>query len=166
MAIKISVINFKGGVGKTTLAFHLATYLAREDLENKKVLVVDVDHQSSFSIVILGEKLWEKCVKAQNTSNRVFEYFCNPDVMAGDEIILRNQYAHVLVYRDLISILCLRSLSSMTPRLTLRRQRSVEHQDRRTKRTLLLGDSIGANKNYDYIIFDCPPATKLVSKML
>ena len=29
MAKRISVINFKGGVGKTTLAFHLATGLAR-----------------------------------------------------------------------------------------------------------------------------------------
>jgi len=57
MAIKIAVINFKGGVGKTTLAFHLATYLARADFENKRVLVVDVDHQSSLSIVVLGEKL-------------------------------------------------------------------------------------------------------------
>ena len=29
VAKRISVINFKGGVGKTTLSFHLATGLAR-----------------------------------------------------------------------------------------------------------------------------------------
>src|SRR6267378_6521642 len=91
MAIKISVINFKGGVGKTTLAFHLATYLARSDFENKRVLIVDVDHQSSISIVILGERLWENCVKEGKTSNRIFESFCNPDVSKpGNEIIFKN----------------------------------------------------------------------------
>jgi chromosome partitioning protein len=37
---KVSIINFKGGVGKTTLSFHLATHLAREH----RVLLIDVDH--------------------------------------------------------------------------------------------------------------------------
>ncbi|MGO8789217.1 MAG: ParA family protein [Terriglobia bacterium] len=47
---KASVINFKGGVGKTTLSLHLALFLARE----QRVLLIDVDHQSSLSIVLLG----------------------------------------------------------------------------------------------------------------
>ena len=44
MAKRISIINFKGGVGKTTLAFHLGTGLARL---NTRVLLIDMDHQSS-----------------------------------------------------------------------------------------------------------------------
>jgi chromosome partitioning protein len=47
MAKRISVINFKGGVGKTMLVYQFAGYLFRKD---KKVLLVDVDHQSSLSI--------------------------------------------------------------------------------------------------------------------
>jgi chromosome partitioning protein len=84
---KTSIINFKGGVGKTTLALHLATYLATDH----KVLLVDVDHQSSLSIVILGSALWEKQVKAQKTVNRVFESFCNRKIpMPKGEIIVPN----------------------------------------------------------------------------
>ena len=45
MARRISIINFKGGVGKTTLAFHLAAGLVRFH-SPAKVLVVDMDHQT------------------------------------------------------------------------------------------------------------------------
>src|SRR5438552_19059250 len=84
---KVSIINFKGGVGKTTLSFHLAAYLAQKH----RVLLIDVDHQSSLSIVVLGAKLWEKCVKHQNTVDRVFASFCNRKIaMPGTEIVIKN----------------------------------------------------------------------------
>ena len=87
MSKKVSVINFKGGVGKTTLAFHLAAHLAQKHT----VLVIDVDHQSSLSIVMLGGELWEKAASNRKTSNTIFESFCNRKVaMPGDEIINKN----------------------------------------------------------------------------
>jgi len=65
----------------------LAAFLAREH----RVLLIDVDHQSSLSIVVLGSALWEKCVKTQNTVNRVFESFCNRKVaMPKAEIVIKN----------------------------------------------------------------------------
>src|SRR3954471_24540975 len=83
----VSVINFKGGVGKTTLSYHLAAFLA----QNHRVLLIDVDHQSSLSIVVLGPTLWDKCVKAQRTINRVFESFCNRKIpMPNDDIVIKN----------------------------------------------------------------------------
>jgi chromosome partitioning protein len=86
---KVSVINFKGGVGKTTLSLHLAARLA----VNHRVLVVDVDHQSSLSIVVLGDRLWQKCVKEQRTVNRIFESFCNRRTpMPKQDIIIKNAF--------------------------------------------------------------------------
>ncbi len=53
MAKRISIINFKGGVGKTTIALHLAAGLVRYH-NNQRVLLIDVDHQSSLSAIMLG----------------------------------------------------------------------------------------------------------------
>ena len=42
----ISIYNFKGGTGKTSLAFILGNYLA---MNGKKVLLIDSDPQSSLT---------------------------------------------------------------------------------------------------------------------
>jgi len=88
MAKRVSIINFKGGVGKTTLAFHLATGLAK--YHQARVLLVDVDHQSSLSIVCLGAARWDKEVSAGNTVDRVFQHVTVPGTgMPGDEIVIK-----------------------------------------------------------------------------
>jgi cellulose biosynthesis protein BcsQ len=53
----ISVFNNKGGVGKTTLTFHLAHALAEL---GKKTLVVDLDPQCNLTIFALNEEtIWK-----------------------------------------------------------------------------------------------------------
>lgn len=42
----VSVVNFKGGSGKTTTAAHLAQYLA---LTGHRVLAIDLDPQASLT---------------------------------------------------------------------------------------------------------------------
>ena len=49
----VSVLNLKGGVGKTTVTALLARYAAEKNL---KVLVVDLDPQANLSQVLMGEK--------------------------------------------------------------------------------------------------------------
>lgn len=41
-----SFVSSKGGVGKTSILYNFATYLAHR---NNKVLVIDKDHQCSIS---------------------------------------------------------------------------------------------------------------------
>ncbi|MCB1156558.1 MAG: AAA family ATPase [Leptospiraceae bacterium] len=63
-ATTICLMNFKGGVGKTTLTVNLAAGLAnetREDGEPYKVLLIDADPQSNASVYTLGE-YWRKTI--------------------------------------------------------------------------------------------------------
>jgi chromosome partitioning protein len=51
-AAVIGVFNYKGGVGKTTSVVHIASILARK--HNRRVLVVDLDHQANATLYYLG----------------------------------------------------------------------------------------------------------------
>jgi Flp pilus assembly CpaE family ATPase len=66
----ISLLNLKGGVGKTTLTANLAGYLS-EHLE-KRVLVIDLDHQRSLSQLLLSPKERELAADAGHTIQRFF----------------------------------------------------------------------------------------------
>ena len=50
--VVVSVINLKGGVGKTTVAALLARHIARENLN---VLAVDLDPQANLSQALMNE---------------------------------------------------------------------------------------------------------------
>jgi chromosome partitioning protein len=52
-AVVISVLNLKGGVGKTTITANLAATLATADAP---VLVIDLDYQRSLSMLLVGDK--------------------------------------------------------------------------------------------------------------
>ncbi|MCX7998166.1 MAG: AAA family ATPase [Leptospiraceae bacterium] len=62
-ACGICVLNFKGGVGKTTLSVNFASGLANTYSKklgrNFRVLVIDADPQSNASVFMLGE-YWKK----------------------------------------------------------------------------------------------------------
>ena len=53
MAKKVSVINMKGGVGKSTLAVNLAWHFAAMSNWKKNVLLVDLDPQFNASQYLL-----------------------------------------------------------------------------------------------------------------
>jgi len=57
-ARRISFVNFKGGVGKTSLAVNIAAHLAC--IRGKRTLLVDMDPQSNSSQWLLRSALWKK----------------------------------------------------------------------------------------------------------
>ena len=165
MAKRISIINFKGGVGKTTLAFHLGTGLAC--VSQSKVLLIDVDHQSSLSILCLRANRWQTAIDQGQTVDRVFRSFVSSQhAFPGDEIIIESPMSRVdrdYNSMDIVSASLL--LDDTEIELTATHQGNAI-QSEWNKRTLLCRwvEEAGIDDKYDYIIFDCPPATKIVSQ--
>lgn len=161
MTKRVSIINFKGGVGKTTVALHLAAGLAR--YHDSRVLLVDVDHQSSLSLVCLTEEQWRQASNDGKTINSVFLHFTQRGVpLPGNEIIFNsplNGYSNLDLVPSELQLdeteLDLSGSGLGNP--------IVSEWDKR----MLIAKWIQENnidEDYDYIIFDCPPATKIVTQ--
>ncbi len=71
MAIVISTINLKGGVGKTQMTVALAEFLALEF--NKKTLLIDLDPQTNATVALMDEREWLKKDKNGETLLQLFK---------------------------------------------------------------------------------------------
>ncbi len=163
MAKRVSIINFKGGVGKTTLAFNLAAGLAR--YHAARVLVIDMDHQSSLSIVCLGSDGWHEVADADETVTGVFRNFLGSD-LPDAEIVHGASFGEHDSYGELVEIVpASLDLDDIEIELTSSHQGNAI-QSEWNKRTLMCRwlEETELDDDYDYIIFDCAPATKIVSQ--
>ena len=76
MAVVVSLINMKGGVGKTTVASQLAHAAAADGL---RVLAVDLDPQSNLSHSILGPEQYVRHIRANRpTVVQILEDYIPP----------------------------------------------------------------------------------------
>ena len=134
MAKKIAISNQKGGVGKTTTAVNLSSCLA---VLEKKVLLIDLDPQSNAT-----SSLGLENDKIENGIYQLFEELCSPSdsIVNTNIIILDIIPSHI----DLVGI-------------------EIESIDL-IDREYILTNAIGKiEKEYDYIIIDCPPSLGLLT---
>ncbi|NLG84707.1 MAG: AAA family ATPase [Firmicutes bacterium] len=70
MAVFVSTINLKGGVGKTQMTVALAEFLALE--HHKKVLVIDLDAQTNATVSLIAEEAWLEKDRRKETLAQLF----------------------------------------------------------------------------------------------
>jgi chromosome partitioning protein len=68
----VSVINYKGGVGKTTLTANIGADLAAR---GRRILLVDLDPQASLTFSFFRVEQWEEHLAPQRTMLQWFESF-------------------------------------------------------------------------------------------
>lgn len=154
MAVTVSLINMKGGVGKTTLAFNLAWYAAWK--ANLRVLTVDLDPQSNLSQYFMGaEKYVEYLQDDKATVVEVFEQFSSPKAGSGSPTPLNpdNVIHHLHAWDD-------NSLLDLVP---ARLELAWTLKNPTEKAHLLPQFLSKVSENYDLILIDCPPTESILT---
>ena len=129
-----TIVNQKGGVGKTTTAINLSTYLGHY---NQNVLVVDLDSQANATSCLGVDK--------QTIKSGIYEVLIGAAAIGPQ--ILRNPHYKI-------------SLLPSSPALAGAEVELIDLYGRESR----LKDSLALISNrYQYIIIDCPPSLSLLT---
>ena len=137
----ISVINQKGGVGKTTTVINLAAGLVQQ---NKKVLVIDLDPQGNATTGLGLSNL-------DNSSETIYGVLNGTKNIT--QIIKKTQFKNLELISSNVD------LSGLEVETAGDSKRAFILKD---QLTAYLKDSGG---KYEYILIDCPPSLSLLTVM-
>lgn len=153
-ARRISFVNSKGGVGKTSVAVNVAACLAY-DL-NKRVLVVDCDAQCNASIWLMGMGPF---IAGCTPDNTLYGLLKNQGTFIGQVIrnaVVCDRDGQVLI-RNLDLLPSFFELMNIEDEFSPSGGMDAMYGNFHTQ-------IIGMSQAYDYIIFDCPPNVYRASK--
>lgn len=154
MAKKVSLINMKGGVGKSTLTVNLAWHFAAYQHWLRKVLVVDLDPQFNASQYLLGVSQYEEILKKGNpTVWEIFEQ--NTRIPKGKSIPLN---AHDPVH-NVVSIRGGGKIDLIPSRLDLAFSLKNPAQKERQLSKIIFK----IEDEYDLILIDCAPTESILT---
>ncbi len=146
MARKISLVNYKGGVGKTSIAVNLCAALAAR---GRRVLLVDLDAQSNASIWLMRLDRWN--VLNGNRSRSLFATFFHGGPSIGDCVVEN-------VVQDGDGRPLLPGLDLVPTTFNLM---DLEHEWKPDPHNpyweAFHNQVVALEDRYDYIFFDCPP---------
>jgi len=149
MAKIVTVINFKGGVGKTTVAIEISASLAR--FYGKRTLLVDLDPQASATFYVMEQDQWMQWKSTRGSTYDLFEqhYGSFPIREAIVQEVLKGK-APVFGF----------DLLPSNPDLVDVDLRLADFMGYTVLQRYF--DEIGGE--YDYIVCDCPPNFNPITK--
>ena len=129
-----TLVNQKGGVGKTTTAINLGAYLAKL---GQRVLVVDLDPQANATSSLGVDK--------RAVQGSTYEALLNGDVPASS-----------ILYNERLELSLLPSSPSLAGA-------EIELVDEDQREFRLRNALKTVDKKYDYVLIDCPPSLGILT---
>ncbi|MFM5459605.1 ParA family protein [Aeromonas veronii] len=167
----VSVINYKGGVGKTTVTSNIAGELARR---GKKVLILDMDAQASLTFSFISPDAWNQHLKDTMTIKNYFDNISqgNPPINLNNLIVApqavnsyisnygSNGCIHLISsHLGLINVDLELATLLGGANLNQAKQNYIKVHGRLRKSIKECASSI-----YDIVLIDCPPNFNIVTK--
>ena len=159
MALVISTINLKGGVGKTTTTVALAE--AYSAVMNKRVLIIDLDPQTNATTMLIGESRWRELNEDEHTLARLFKDALDPDNKKFDlDATLQKHVSDVGAANSIdllpssLDLIDVQDQLASTPSGRFYSVNPIELLWRAVKSRL---------DNYDIVLLDCPPNLGIIT---
>jgi chromosome partitioning protein len=160
----ISVINMKGGVGKSTTTVSLAETLAHH--QRRRVLVIDLDPQTNASIMVAGPEKWNTMREAERTLDFYFESYIVQQKPKPFKQLIEKQVSDLKGKPDV-------ALCASAPEFRIVERDMIESFVKRgfqidmIQKWILERFANGLKNvlnDYDYILIDCPPGISLFAE--
>jgi chromosome partitioning protein len=135
----ITVINFKGGSGKTTTAAHLAQKMA---LDGYKVLAIDLDPQASLSALHGFQPEFDLL-----DGGTLYDAIRYDDPLPLRDVIRKTYFTNLDIVPGNLDLM---EFEHDTPRALLQRDGNLFF--------MRVGDALAeVEQDYDVVVIDCPP---------
>lgn len=163
----VAVINYKGGVGKTSLTANLGGELA---WRSYKVLMMDLDPQASLTFSFITPDAWKKSFAQAKTIKSWFESLDTGTPLSLDSLIhTPEKVARHLKGRGKLDMICSHlGLINVDLELATKLGGATLAQAKKNFITIhrRLAEGLAAidPKRYDILLIDCPPNFNIVTK--
>jgi chromosome partitioning protein len=160
----VSVINMKGGVGKSTTTVSLAETLALH--QRRRVLVIDLDPQTNASIMVAGPERWNALREKERTLDFYFESYIIQQKPKQFKALIESKVSDLKGKPDV-------ALCASAPEFRIVERDMIESFVKRGFQIDMIQKWICerfANgiktivNDYDYILIDCPPGISLFAE--
>ena len=149
----ISLINMKGGVGKTTLSINIADTLARR--LQKSVLIVDIDPQFNASQCLFTTEQYVQLLK--DKKDTILDIF-DKDTRISISTVNGAEQKQTKELSNIESYKIKENLWVIPGNLQLYRIEIAAGDGRESRLKKYLNENCG---NYDYVIIDTPPTPSI-----